>query len=128
MAKLAAVTDGAPPDRKRKIAACATSTTTIEQKQRDAAGRERLELAVAVRMICVGRLLREPQPHERDDVRRAVGQRMKPVGENADGSAELAEDDLRQRDGEVQEKNADENGPNGTRVERQLRIGRLEDW
>ena len=59
-------------------------------------------------MIRVGRLLREPQPHERDDVRRAVGQRMKAVGENADGAAELAEDDLRQRDGEVQEKNADE--------------------
>ena len=62
-------------------------------------------------MIGVGRLLRKPQPHERHDVRRAVGQRMKSVGENADGAAELAEDDLRERDGEVQEEDADEDGP-----------------
>jgi hypothetical protein len=39
---------------------------------------------MAVGMILVGRLPRDPDADERDDVRCAVGERMEPVGENAD--------------------------------------------
>ena len=104
-----------------------------QEKQRDAARGERLELAVAVGMIRVRRLLGQPQADERDDVRRAVGQRMKTVRENADGAAELAEDDLGQRDGEVQEQDADEDLANFgvTRLSFALadwRIERSEDY
>ena len=79
-----------------------------QQEQRDTAGRQGLEFAVAVGMIRVRRLLCEAQADERHDVRRAVGERMKPVGKDADGAADLAKDDLRQRDAEVQAEDADE--------------------
>ena len=86
-AKLIAVTTVRRRDRNRTSAACATSTTIDEEKERDAGRGERLELAVAVRMIRVGRLAREPQADERHDIRGGVGQRMEPVRQDADRSA-----------------------------------------
>ena len=91
MAKLATVTDGAPPRSEPEECGLRDLDDDDQKKERDAAGGERLELAVAVGMIRVGRLLREPQSDERDDVRRAVGERVKTVGEDADGAAQLAE-------------------------------------
>jgi hypothetical protein len=61
-----------------------------KKEQRDAPGRHRLVLAMAVRMIRVGRLFREPQRDERHDIRRSISKRMKAVGEDADGAADLA--------------------------------------
>ena len=88
MTKLAVVTVGAPPARKRRNAALRDLDHDDQQEQRDAAGRQRFELAMAVRMVRVGRLLREPQADQRDHVRRAVGQRVEAVGEDADRAAE----------------------------------------
>src|SRR4029453_3097173 len=103
-----------------------------QQEQRDAAGRQGLEFPVAVRMIRVRRLLCGAQAAEGDDVRRAIGEGMKTVGEDADGAAGLAKDDLRQRDAEVQPKYADENLANfaitGRRVRVHWKMGGLADW
>ena len=43
---------------------------------------------------------------QRHDVRRRVGERVKAVRHDRDGACVVSEDDLRQRDGEIQEQNA----------------------
>ena len=59
-------------------------------------------------MILVRRPFRGADADEPDDVRGRVGQRMKPVGQNADRAARIAEQNLRRRDEEIQEKHSDE--------------------
>ena len=79
-----------------------------QQEHRDGGGRHRLVLAVPVGMILVGRPARGAHADEADDVRRRVGQRMEAVGEDADGAAGVAEGDLRDRDGQIQDQHAHE--------------------
>ena len=43
---------------------------------------------------------------QRDDVRRRVGERVKAVRHDRDGTCVVTKEDLRQRDGEIQEENA----------------------
>ena len=88
IAKLAIVTEGAPPDPQPQERRLRDFNDDDKEKERDRGSRERLELSVSVRMIPVGRLVREPQADERDDVRRPVGKRMESVRENADGAAQ----------------------------------------
>jgi hypothetical protein len=80
-----------------------------QQKDRDGSGRDRFVLPMAVGMIDVRRLAGRMDADEADDVRRAVGERVEAVGQDADRAAGIAERDLRSRDGEVEEENADEN-------------------
>ena len=83
-----------------------------QQQQEHGEGRRghRLVFAVTVGMILVGRLAGRMNPHQADDIRGGVGQRVKTVGQDADRPARVAEDDLRRRDGEVQDEHADEDG------------------
>ena len=67
-AKLVAETDGAPPVRKPEERRLRHFDDDHQEEQRDGGGRERLELAMAVGMIRVGRFLCEPQADEGDDV------------------------------------------------------------
>ena len=59
-------------------------------------------------MVLVGRLAGRADADQADDVRGGVGERVKAVGQDADGAARVAERDLRDGDGEVQEEDADE--------------------
>ena len=79
-----------------------------QQEHRERGRGDRLVLPVSVRMILVRRLTRGVNADQADDVRRAVGQRVKAVGQDADRAARVAERDLRHRDGEVQDENAGE--------------------
>ena len=107
MAKLAAVTVGRSARAEPEECGLCHLDDDDQQEKGDAGGCQRLELTVAVWMIGIRGLPGEPQPDQCHDVRRAVSERVKPVGEDADRSAELAEHDLRQRDADVQEKDAE---------------------
>jgi hypothetical protein len=81
-----------------------------DEKQEDDDGgcRDRLVLAVSVRMIRVWRPSGRLDADEADDIRRRVGQRVESVGQNADGAAGVPERDLRNRDADVEEEHPDE--------------------
>jgi hypothetical protein len=53
---------------------------------------------------------------EPDDIRRGIGQRVKPVGQDADGAACVAVCDLRDGDREVEEENLQENAADGRKA------------
>jgi hypothetical protein len=59
-------------------------------------------------MILVRRTIRRTDTDQADDVRAGIGEGMEAVGQNADRAAGVAERDLRHRDGEVQEEDANE--------------------
>ncbi len=80
-----------------------------QQEDEDPGGGERLVLAMAVRMVVVGRLARRAHRHDAHDVRGAVGQRVEAVGDDAEGAGRVAERKLGERDGDVQREDADEN-------------------
>ena len=65
-------------------------------------------LPVAVRMILVGRLARRVHADQAGDVRRRVGQRVEAVGQDADRAAGVAERDLRDRHGQIEQQDANE--------------------
>ena len=69
-------------------------------------------------MVLVGRLPRDRTPTSADDVRGGVGERVEAVGEDADRAGDVAERDLRDRDGEIQEEDADEDADDGVTVAR----------
>jgi len=50
---------------------------------------------------------------EPGDIRERVGQRVNAVGDDTDGAREIAEDQLRNRNGEVQEENLEQDGGDG---------------
>ena len=77
-----------------------------QQEQQDRDRRHRLELAMAVGMVRVGRLARDAHADQRDDVRGAVGEGMKAVGEDADRAGQQAQRDLGDRDDEVENEDA----------------------
>ena len=84
-----------------------------EQEQRDGGGGDRLVLPMAVRMILVRRPPRGADADEPDDVRRRVGQRVKAVGENADGAGRVAERDLGERHDEIQREHPQQDAGDG---------------
>jgi predicted DNA-binding protein (UPF0278 family) len=59
-------------------------------------------------MILVWRARRSTDTHEADAVRRRVGERVKPVRQDADRAARIAERNLREGDAEIQDENADQ--------------------
>ena len=64
---------------------------------------------MTVRMIFIRRLTRRANPDQADDVGGGVDQGVKAIRQDADGAAEIAEADLRERDAEVEQKHANEN-------------------
>ena len=80
-----------------------------EQEDEDPRGGERLVLAMAVRMVVVGRLPRRPHRHDAHDVRGAVSERVEAVGDDAQGAGRVAQRKFGERDGDVQREDADEN-------------------
>ena len=64
-------------------------------------------------MIVVRRLAGDAHADERDDVRGGVGEGVKAVGEHADGAGDRAERDLRGRDDQIEEEDAEENAGDG---------------
>jgi hypothetical protein len=64
-------------------------------------------------MVLVGRLPRDRDADERDDVRRRIGQRVKALGQDGDRPGEIAQGDLDQRNREIQYENAVED-PNAS--------------
>jgi hypothetical protein len=79
-----------------------------QQKQRDQACGHRFVFPVTVGMIRVGRPSGRPDAYEPDHVRRGVRERVETVGKYADGAAQIAEEDLGNRNGQVEEENANE--------------------
>ena len=63
---------------------------------------------MAVRMVGVRRAPRGRHADERDDVRGRVGQGVEAVGEDRDRAGRVAERDLGDGDGEVEEEDAPE--------------------
>jgi hypothetical protein len=57
-------------------------------------------------MILVGRASGDGDADERHDVRGGVGEGVKAVREDGDRPRQVSEDDLRDRDAKVEEKNA----------------------
>ena len=68
-----------------------------EQEHEDAGGGERLVLAMAVGVVFVRRLARRAHGDDGHDVRRAVGQRVKAVRNDADRAGRVAERQLGDR-------------------------------
>ena len=79
-----------------------------EQKNRDRRRGDGLVLSVTVRMVLVRRPLGRPNPDEADDVGAGVGEGVKAVREDADRAAGIAEQDLGDRDDEIQKQDARE--------------------
>ncbi len=77
-----------------------------EQEHEDAGGGEGLVLAMAVGMVVVGRLARRAHGDDGHDVRRAVGQRVEAVRNDADRAGRVAERQLGDRDREVEREDA----------------------
>ena len=73
---------------------------------------KRFGSTVAVRMFLVGRLFGGMNADEADDVRCGVGEGVEAVRQDADCAARVTERDLRGRDGQIEEKNADEDARN----------------
>ena len=99
-------TRGVPPLTSLSYAADSTCTSTTIRKTRMPERGHRLVLAMTVRMVLVRRPSRDGDADERDDVRRRVGQRMKAVREDRDGPGRVSEDDLDERDREVEDEDA----------------------
>ena len=59
-------------------------------------------------MIGIGRLTGGADAYQSDDVRRAVGERVETVGEDADGAARVPKRDLGRRNDQVQNENVAE--------------------
>ena len=77
------------------------------QEHGEGGGGDGFVLPVSVGMILVRRLTGGADAHQADDVRRAVGERMEAVGEDADGAARVPERDLGDRDDQVEEEHSD---------------------
>jgi hypothetical protein len=77
-----------------------------EQEHEDAGGGERLVLAMAVGMVVVGWLTRRAHGDDGHDVRRAVGQGVKAVRNDADRAGRVTERQLGDGDREVERENA----------------------
>jgi len=77
-----------------------------EQEDGDGGGRHRLVLAVAVRMILIRRLPCGAHADQPGHVRRGVGQRVEAVRQDADRTARVAERDLGDRHGQVEQQDA----------------------
>ena len=76
--ELRPVTCAADASAKCFSAARPISITTEQQEDEDAGGGQRLELAMAVRVVLVGRLARGAQPDQADDVGRRSVSEWKP--------------------------------------------------
>ena len=61
-------------------------------------------------MVLVGRLASRMTPTRPTTLEARIGERVKAVGQNADGAAGVAEHDLRDRDRQIQHQDADEYG------------------
>ena len=72
-----------------------------EQKSGDRGRRHRFEFPVAVRMVHVGRLARDPDAEEGGDVRERIGQRVQAVRDDADRTGDVTEHELGAGDGKV---------------------------
>jgi hypothetical protein len=79
-----------------------------QQEHEDAGGRQRLVFAVPVRMIFIRRFTRGAQPDQADDIRRAVGEGMKAVGNDADRSAGVAKHQFGAGDANVEDQDSKE--------------------
>ena len=83
-----------------------------QQEDEDAGRGERFVLAVAVRVVFVGRLERGARADQAEDIGGGVGERVEAVGDDADRPGGVAKHQLRPGDGQVEEENAEENPRN----------------
>ena len=84
-----------------------------EQEGGDRPGRHRLELAMPVRMVVVGRLAGDAHADQGGDVRARIGEGVEAVGENADRPAVIPVHQLGRRDDDVQDEDLEEDAGDG---------------
>ena len=92
--------------RSRSIAVSKTWTSTMIRKTRMPSDAIVSYLRWPYGWFCVRRPLRDRDADERDDVGRRVGERVKAVGQDRDRAGGIAEGDLDDGDGEVEDENA----------------------
>ena len=83
-----------------------------EQEHEDPGRGKRLVLPMAIRMVLVGRLPGRTKADDAHHVRGRVRQRMEAVGDDADRTGGVPEHQLRDRDRQVEDENADEDAVN----------------
>ncbi len=99
-----------------------------QQEDRDGSRGNRFVLAMPVWVVVVGWAAGGADADQTDDIGRRVGQRMKAVRENADGAARVAERNLGERDAEVEEEDAEQDGSDGgVAIGRDWGLG-IRDW